>query len=563
MDSNYYEISDLFVQDETPTTAEWNERVFYLPQAEFNARWQNFSIWLTAPTVNVSGQYINVSDVDAIVDGIHYTGTGSADTSTLYPGVYHAVLDNAGAITIVSSITDSALSIATFEIVNSSITNFSTSGILARLFMPWVEVVGESDEDVVVWWVNNGRGGIKRDTDGQMMVSDDGTSWERLAGRAVSPLVENDTTHSIQRTNDYVTGNARGAKAIDLAYERTIAAQVAAADYSAILSGLNQQNDNLKGAIVGGSNNRIRETDMNFPYGEAYYGRSFIGAGYGNYMGPNNRCCFIGTGYINQIDGNNVSADTSMCIIVGGNQNTIVRGSVNAMYCHFIGGGQLNSITGAYMGSIVGGESNIILDGASHGAIGGGKSNQIYTNGTYGCVPGGRSNVAGAYCFAAGYNAQANTGGSFCFADGTLTQTARANQAKFGVDGGFTIRNNAGTFDLYASGGYWLTTPNGGCYLGSDGVWYSASSRELKYDFQVVNTADILQKVSETTLEEWRYNATPEAKHIGVVAEDFAEKFSIGNNPESLNPLDVCGVLWAAVQELTKKVAELEAKLEK
>jgi tRNA/tmRNA/rRNA uracil-C5-methylase (TrmA/RlmC/RlmD family) len=93
-------------------------------------------------------------------------------------------------------------------------------------------------------------------------------------------------------------------------------------------------------------------------------------------------------------------------------------------------------------------------------------------------------------------------------------------------------------------------------------VWYSASSRELKYDFQPINTTDILQKVASANIEKWRYKATPEVEHVGIIAEDFADIFAMGNNPESLNPLDVCGVLWAAVQELTKQVTELKNKIQ-
>ncbi|MEI6520131.1 MAG: tail fiber domain-containing protein [bacterium] len=567
MESTYYESSDLFIQGQTPTAAEWNERVFYLPQAEFNARWQNFSIWLTAPTVTNSGNTIIVNDINAIVGGIHITGNSSIDGSMYGTGDFNVILDSTGTLNVASSVTGNSLSAATFSYDGYNIGNLSAAGIQARLFVPWVEVVNENnDEEVVVWWVNDGRGGIKRDTDGHMMVSDDGTTWERLAGRAVSPLVEDGSTHSIRRVNEDVVGNARGANAIDLAYKRASATQIASADYSAILSGLNQQNDNLKGVIVGGSENCIRNTNMSFPYGEAYYGRSFIGAGYGNYMGPNNRCNFIGGGYGNSIDAGNSCTDSGNNVITGGLLNVMINSNPgNLLYMNTISGGQQNNISGTQHNTISGGLTNVI--GGTYGTanfttIGGGRDNTTSAAAQYGCIPGGRSNNVGDNSFACGTYATA-LWNSFCFADGTATANTRGNEFKIGAAGGLTLRNNAGTFNWYANGVKWLDTPNGGCYLGSDGVWYSASSREIKHDFQPVDKSDILQKVSETTLEEWRYNATPNAKHIGVVAEDFAEKFGLGDNPEGLNPLDVCGVLWAAVQELTRKVAELEAKLEK
>jgi hypothetical protein len=296
------------------------------------------------------------------------------------------------------------------------------------------------------------------------------------------------------------------------------------------------------------------------PVSEHFQGRSVIAGGSNNYVGPNSRTCFIGGGVSNRMATNNAADDASCNVIAGGNNNVMTETVGNCLHFHTIAGGVNNTVMTAYGATISGGSGNTA--GADYGncdysTIGGGYQNRTAANASYGCIPGGRQNTVGAYSLACGYNAQAYWNG-FVFADGTLTSSTRSNQFMIGADGGLTLRCNAGTFDWYNNGsGKWLSTPNTGCYLGSDGVWYSASSREIKHGFTPVNTADILQKVSGMTLDEWRYNATPDTRHIGVMAEDFSTTFGFGDNPVALNPLDVCGVLWAAVQALTVKINAL------
>ncbi len=561
MESNYFEDSDLFIQDEVLTAAEWNERVFYLPQDEFNARWKVFSIWLSTPTVSLDGSILSVSDINAIVAGTHFTGTGNVDTYGYSDGSYQLVLTDTGTITIESAVSGYGLAVADFDINMGVVTNINCSSLQTRLFTPWVEVVGDSNDETVVWWVNDGRGGIKRDTNGYMMVSDDGTNWSRLTGNAVSPLTEDNSTFAIRRCNENITGNTRGGKAVDMVYERSIASQVASGDYAGIFSGKSHTVAGLRSAIVGGNENNIAGAYTLTGGGEPYGGNSFIGGGYNNQVLVNHLLCVIAGGASNQITANG-GVYAQMHTISGGYNNIISGGAVGNSTAHTIAGGRSNSITGTSDATIGGGQSNVIYDYASFATIGGGYGNHVSASGEYGCIPGGRANTAGAYSFACGYNANgSNMANCFVFADGTTTTVDRAAQFKIGANGGLTLRNNAGTFHWWDNGaGAWLTTPNAGCYLGSDGVWYSASSRQLKNNFVPLNGAEILEKVCGIQIEEWEYNTTPGTKHIGVMAEDFAETFGLGDNPAGLNPLDLCGVLWVAVQQLTQRVVELEEK---
>jgi hypothetical protein len=382
-------------------------------------------------------------------------------------------------------------------------------------------------------------------------------------GAGSSPFTEAATpSFSIRRTNESTTGNTRGTKAIDLIYERASAAQVAAADFSGILSGKNHQVDGLRSCIASGNTNRIYSA---YSGAGDYDGNSFIGGGYGNIIKTNHLDNTIGGGATNII-GSDADTYCQMSTISGGFSNTIAVGTAGTTSASTIGGGHGNSINGLGDCTIAGGRTNTI--GGTYSTcvgatIGGGKSNVTTANCEYGTIPGGRSNSVGSDCFAAGYNAT-STINSFCWADGTATTTNRSYQFKVGAAGGFYLRNNAGNFDWYDDGaGKWLSTPNAGCYLGSDGVWYSASSRNVKTSFADIDNKSILQKVIDTAIQEWEYIATPAVKHIGVIAEDFIETFGFGDNPEGLNPLDVCGVLWAAVKELKAELDNSNRQLDK
>ncbi|MFA6038427.1 MAG: tail fiber domain-containing protein [Legionellales bacterium] len=398
-------------------------------------------------------------------------------------------------------------------------------------------------------------------TDGYVLTLASGIpTWASGGGGGSSPFTEDGTTYSIRRTNESTAGNTRGTDAIDLVHTRAIAAQVAAANYSGILSGLNHQNDGLRSTITGGYANRINTA---YSGSGNYDGNSFVGGGYNNFIGTNHICNTIGGGTNNNINASAGITYSEMNTISGGYNNAIIGGTANIVDSHTIGGGYSNSITGHNSCTISGGQSNVIVDGASFSTIGGGLSNVII-NGGYGCIPGGRANSAGVYSFAAGYNATA-TLNSFCWADGTATATNNQYQFKVGADGGFYLRNNSGNFNWWGQtvGGVamWMTSPNAAAYWGADGVWYNPSSRELKTNFKKSDTKDILKKVIDVNIDEWEYKEHQGTKHIGIMAQDFNELFGYGNTPESLNTMDVCGVLWAAVQELSKQVTELKAKI--
>ena len=89
----------------------------------------------------------------------------------------------------------------------------------------------------------------------------------------------------------------------------------------------------------------------------------------------------------------------------------------------------------------------------------------------------------------------------------------------------------------------------------------NSSSRKLKTGFEAVDSAEILQKVSELPVTSWRYrDDDADSKHIGPVAEDFQRLFGVGDG-ETLSTVDIDGVVLAAIQGLRGEVEEKERRI--
>jgi hypothetical protein len=109
-----------------------------------------------------------------------------------------------------------------------------------------------------------------------------------------------------------------------------------------------------------------------------------------------------------------------------------------------------------------------------------------------------------------------------------------------------------------------------GAHLTKGGTWVSTSSRTVKENFQELNTAELLAKISALPITAWQYAGSDE-RHIGPVAEDFVAAFDVGTTRadgsrenQYISHGDVAGVALLAVKELEKKtrrIAELEGKV--
>lgn len=82
------------------------------------------------------------------------------------------------------------------------------------------------------------------------------------------------------------------------------------------------------------------------------------------------------------------------------------------------------------------------------------------------------------------------------------------------------------------------------------------SSRELKEANKKINVGDILDRVSELSIEKWKYKGINQ-EHLGPYAEEFKELFGVGDG-QTINIIDMFGVTLAAIKALTQKINQLE-----
>lgn len=87
----------------------------------------------------------------------------------------------------------------------------------------------------------------------------------------------------------------------------------------------------------------------------------------------------------------------------------------------------------------------------------------------------------------------------------------------------------------------------------------SLSSRRVKENQKPLNEEDVLNALMDLNVERWTYKGE-KAEHIGPYAEDFKEKFGVGDG-HTLALVDVMGVLLASMKALAKQVARIEERM--
>lgn len=212
-----------------------------------------------------------------------------------------------------------------------------------------------------------------------------------------------------------VTGDPRGALAVDLQATRYNTAEAATGDHAVITGG---------GANTGGGS------------------YSFIGGGNANSNS---------NGYTVVAGGNNNSAGGYIATVGGGSGNsasgdeaTISGGMGNTasgQYA-FVGGGY-NNLASQNHGAIAGGWNNTATGGDAF--VGGGGYNSA--PGSYSMVPGGSTNTAkGDFSFAAGLYSSSTANGSFTWADseGVEVVNGSVDRTVFKNRGGFMITDATG-----------------------------------------------------------------------------------------------------------------------
>jgi hypothetical protein len=295
----------------------------------------------------------------------------------------------------------------------------------------------------------------------------------------------------------------------------------ACSTYTAVVGGLNNIASGLAAIVAGGNSN------------SASGNVSFIGSGTSN----------TASGYRSVVTGGSYNiASSTNATVGGGDQNTASDASST------VAGGDENTASGS-VSTVGGGYSNLVS--AQGSTISGGWNNTCA--GWYSAIPGGIDNniaVSGDYSMIFGVGIYVNHQYRVMFFRGGQSGYLGLNRDD--NDGGLLYPIHVGT-----------TTSNGnGAHLTGGGVWTNGSSRLFKEDFQVLEGAEVLDRITAMQVTRWKFKGTDE-KHIGPVAEDFYAAFSCGtgNSAEDSRYLaagDVAGVSLVAIQELTLLVEELQ-----
>ena len=72
----------------------------------------------------------------------------------------------------------------------------------------------------------------------------------------------------------------------------------------------------------------------------------------------------------------------------------------------------------------------------------------------------------------------------------------------------------------------------------------------------------ILEKLSRLRILTWRYKHEPaHIRHLGPIAEEFAEAFQVGGSNRVIALDDALGVAYASIQALDARIAERKQEL--
>ena len=123
------------------------------------------------------------------------------------------------------------------------------------------------------------------------------------------------------------------------------------------------------------------------------------------------------------------------------------------------------------------------------------------------------------------------------------------------------VRMGAGNntfFDMLSNGNTTFTQD-----LTVDGTFSNPSDRNLKEEFEVVDTRDVLEKIAAMPITTWSYKRDEDKlRHMGPMAQDFYAAFGLGKDERYLTNVDTDGVSFAAIQGLNLKVEEKQAEID-
>ena len=125
-----------------------------------------------------------------------------------------------------------------------------------------------------------------------------------------------------------------------------------------------------------------------------------------------------------------------------------------------------------------------------------------------------------------------------------------------GTGGGEMIMRKDGAF-MVGPG------PNNNLFLDVDGnmflmgTLFEVSDRNAKKGFKSVDTNQVLNKVSQLSIQTWQYKDDDVSiRHMGPMAQDFRAAFGLGKDDKTIASVDTTGVAFAAIQALHSQLQE-------
>jgi hypothetical protein len=88
------------------------------------------------------------------------------------------------------------------------------------------------------------------------------------------------------------------------------------------------------------------------------------------------------------------------------------------------------------------------------------------------------------------------------------------------------------------------------------------SDRDLKENIAAVDVYGILNRVASLPIQTWNYKSQDAAtRHIGPMAQDFAEAFNVGSDNRHIDTVDANGVALASIQALARMIQERDGEI--
>jgi hypothetical protein len=228
-------------------------------------------------------------------------------------------------------------------------------------------------------------------------------------------------------------------------------------------------------------------------------------------------------------------ATADSATVAGGYDNT-ASGDLSS-----IGGGTLNTASGA-RSTVAGGSENV-------------------ASGQQSTVAGGSGNTAsGDFSFAAGRSAKTQSPGSLPTIHHGAFVFAGSAVATFHSSGlnEFAARTTGGVRFVTAIDGNGAPTWTCGVSGGAGGSWGCTSDRVGKTDLVALDGVATLERLAALPVYQWVAKDDPRrVPHAGPTAQDFMAAFGLGDNDKMIGFADAQGVLFAAVQGLNAKFAQV------